>query len=177
MSKTRPGIATKTKTGKRDLESYTIRGNSKVVRVGDCVLMRPSDNGKPPYVARIEKIESDARSNVKVRVCGTITQRNHLEEGDNSMERESSFYRTTTMCIVLTQSRESALSTLSRTILSLRMLVLKITTVDLSIRLLQGVLHQTELLCIANVRCHITQIISWYNVRGAWTGIILLVWA
>ncbi|KAH9798024.1 chromatin remodeling protein EBS [Citrus sinensis] len=68
MAKTRPGIPTKTKTGKRDLESYTIRGTNKIVRVGDCVLMRPSDTGKPPYVARIEKIESDARNNVKVRV-------------------------------------------------------------------------------------------------------------
>ncbi|KAL9452105.1 hypothetical protein AB3S75_004969 [Citrus x aurantiifolia] len=65
MAKTRPGIPTKTKTGKRDLESYTIRGTNKIVRVGDCVLMRPSDTGKPPYVARIEKIESDARNNVK----------------------------------------------------------------------------------------------------------------
>lgn len=34
--------------------------------VGDCVLMRPSDAGKPPYVARVEKIEADARNNVKV---------------------------------------------------------------------------------------------------------------
>ncbi|XP_031262180.1 chromatin remodeling protein EBS [Pistacia vera] len=68
MAKTRPGITTKTKLGKRDLESYTIRGTNKIVKVGDCVLMRPSDTGKPPYVARIEKIESDARSNIKVRV-------------------------------------------------------------------------------------------------------------
>ncbi|MBA0712796.1 hypothetical protein Golax_011871 [Gossypium laxum] len=30
--------------------------------------MRPPDNGKPPYVARVEKIESDSRNNVKVRV-------------------------------------------------------------------------------------------------------------
>ena len=35
---------------------------------GDCVLMRPSDTGKPPYVARIEKIEADNRNNIKVRV-------------------------------------------------------------------------------------------------------------
>lgn len=32
MAKTRPGIPTKTKTGKRDLESYTIRGTNKIVR-------------------------------------------------------------------------------------------------------------------------------------------------
>lgn len=35
---------------------------------GDCVLMRPSDSDKPPYVARVEKIEADHRNNVKVRV-------------------------------------------------------------------------------------------------------------
>ncbi|MBA0568903.1 hypothetical protein Golob_006369, partial [Gossypium lobatum] len=39
-----------------------------VFAVGDCVLMRPSDIGNPPYVARVEKIESDNRNNVKVRV-------------------------------------------------------------------------------------------------------------
>ncbi|CAN1811262.1 Chromatin remodeling protein EBS [Linum perenne] len=71
MAKTRPGLAssnTKPKAAKRELESYTIRGTTKVVKVGDCVLMRPSDTGKPPYVAKIEAIESDARNNVKVRV-------------------------------------------------------------------------------------------------------------
>ncbi|KAG6754622.1 hypothetical protein POTOM_040414 [Populus tomentosa] len=69
MAKTRPGgIISKPKTGKRDLDSYTIRGTTKVVRVGDCVLMRPSDTGRPSYVAKIEAIEADSRNNVKVRV-------------------------------------------------------------------------------------------------------------
>ena len=36
--------------------------------VGDCVMMRPADVGKPPYVARVEKIEADSRNNVKVKV-------------------------------------------------------------------------------------------------------------
>ncbi|CAI9783938.1 unnamed protein product [Fraxinus pennsylvanica] len=58
----------KTRPGKRDLDSYTIRGTNKVVRVGDCVLMRPSENDSAPYVARVEKIEADNRNNVKVRV-------------------------------------------------------------------------------------------------------------
>ncbi|KAL6010388.1 hypothetical protein ACLOJK_000819 [Asimina triloba] len=58
----------KTKPGKRDLDSYTIKGTNKVVRPGDCVLMRPADMDKPPYVARVEKIEADNRNNVKVRV-------------------------------------------------------------------------------------------------------------
>lgn len=31
-------------------------------------MMRPSDVGKPSYVARVEKLEGDARNNVKVRV-------------------------------------------------------------------------------------------------------------
>ncbi|GFP79585.1 hypothetical protein PHJA_000102000 [Phtheirospermum japonicum] len=30
--------------------------------------MRPSDSNKPPYVAKVEKIECDHRNNVKVRV-------------------------------------------------------------------------------------------------------------
>ncbi|KAB5560365.1 hypothetical protein DKX38_005322 [Salix brachista] len=69
MAKTRPGgLISKPKTGKRDLDSYTIRGTTKVVRVGDCVLMRPSDTGRPSYVARIEGMEADSRNNVKVRV-------------------------------------------------------------------------------------------------------------
>ncbi|OAY69715.1 BAH and coiled-coil domain-containing protein 1, partial [Ananas comosus] len=36
--------------------------------VGECVLMRPSDTEKPPYVARVEGMEADHRGNVKVRV-------------------------------------------------------------------------------------------------------------
>ncbi|KAL0400031.1 UNVERIFIED_CONTAM: Chromatin remodeling protein EBS [Sesamum radiatum] len=58
----------KTKPGRKDLDSYTIKGTNKVVRPGDCVLMRPSDSDKPPYVAKVEKIEADHRNNVKVRV-------------------------------------------------------------------------------------------------------------
>ncbi|XP_073263787.1 chromatin remodeling protein EBS isoform X1 [Populus alba] len=58
----------KTKPGKKDLDSYTIKGTNKVVKPGDCVLMRPSDTDKLPYVALVEKIEADHRNNVKVRV-------------------------------------------------------------------------------------------------------------
>ncbi|XP_049352436.1 chromatin remodeling protein EBS-like isoform X1 [Solanum verrucosum] len=58
----------KTKPGKKDLDSYSIKGTNKVVRVGDCVLMRPSDSDKPPYVAKVDRIEADHRNNVKVRV-------------------------------------------------------------------------------------------------------------
>ncbi|CAM6109893.1 unnamed protein product [Calypogeia fissa] len=58
----------KSKNAKKVLDSYTVKGTHKVVKAGDCVLMRAQDSDKPPYVARIEKIESDSRSNVKVRV-------------------------------------------------------------------------------------------------------------
>eukprot|EP00249_Psilotum_nudum_P018003 c26594_g1_i3 orf=466-1116(+) len=58
----------KLKPPKKVLDSFTVKGTHKVVRVGDCVLMRPQDTDKPPYVARVEKIEVDVRNNVKVRV-------------------------------------------------------------------------------------------------------------
>jgi hypothetical protein len=88
----------KTKQGKRDVQSYTIKGTNKVVggkfppaflidavtcsrqdlifdgfrfsmrEVGDCVLMRSSDGDNVPYVARVEGMESDGRGGVKVRV-------------------------------------------------------------------------------------------------------------
>jgi len=58
----------KTKQGKKDVDSYTIRGTNKVVRVGDCVLMRPSDSDNQPYVARVENMEADGRGSVRVRV-------------------------------------------------------------------------------------------------------------
>ncbi|RWW12607.1 hypothetical protein GW17_00023719, partial [Ensete ventricosum] len=70
-------LMAKTKPGKKDLDSYTIKSANKVVKefcvrdgvvVGDCVLMRPAESGKPPYVARVEKIEADHRNNVRVRV-------------------------------------------------------------------------------------------------------------
>ncbi|XP_047961521.1 chromatin remodeling protein At4g04260-like [Salvia hispanica] len=35
---------------------------------GDCVLMRPFDSNKTPYVAKVENIEADHRNNVKVWV-------------------------------------------------------------------------------------------------------------
>ncbi|KAL6554145.1 hypothetical protein OROMI_019818 [Orobanche minor] len=65
----------KTKPGKKDLDSYNIKGTNKVVRhgtlrksPGDCVMMRPSDSDKAPYVAKVERIEADHRNYVKVRV-------------------------------------------------------------------------------------------------------------
>ncbi|KAJ6804106.1 chromatin remodeling protein EBS-like [Iris pallida] len=62
MAKTKQG------GGKKDVDSYTIKGTNKIVRAGECVLMRPSDSNNPPYVARVERIESDHRSSVVVRV-------------------------------------------------------------------------------------------------------------
>ncbi|XP_072952475.1 chromatin remodeling protein EBS-like isoform X1 [Typha angustifolia] len=59
----------KSRPPKRILDSYTIKGTNKVVKPGDCVLMRPPDSSKLPYVAKVENIEAGARkSNVRVRV-------------------------------------------------------------------------------------------------------------
>ncbi|OIW08228.1 hypothetical protein TanjilG_15189 [Lupinus angustifolius] len=58
----------KTRPGRKDVDSYTIKGTNKIVRAGDCVLLRPLDTTKPPYVACVEKIDEDNRSNVNVRV-------------------------------------------------------------------------------------------------------------
>ncbi|XP_057826053.2 chromatin remodeling protein EBS isoform X2 [Cryptomeria japonica] len=57
-----------TRAKKEALDYCTIKGNGKVVKVGDTVLMRAQDPDNPPYVARVEKIESEARSNGHVRV-------------------------------------------------------------------------------------------------------------
>ncbi|CAK9235320.1 hypothetical protein BDL97_08G058400 [Sphagnum fallax] len=58
----------KAKAAKKLLDSYTVKGTHKAVKVGDTVLMRGQEADKPPYVAKIEKIEADSRNNVKVRV-------------------------------------------------------------------------------------------------------------
>ncbi|OIV92444.1 hypothetical protein TanjilG_02207 [Lupinus angustifolius] len=52
-----------------DIVSYiTIRGTNKVVRVGDCVLIRPSDGSDRARVARVELIGRDDNNNVNVHV-------------------------------------------------------------------------------------------------------------
>jgi len=54
---------------KKVLQSYTVKGTNKIVKAGDCVLMRAQDPEKPPYVARIESIEIDGKKkNVNVNV-------------------------------------------------------------------------------------------------------------
>ncbi|XP_050363855.1 chromatin remodeling protein SHL isoform X1 [Argentina anserina] len=59
----------KPKAPRQTLNSYTVKPINKTVRVGDCVLMRPSEPGKQSYVAKIERIEADSRgANVKVHV-------------------------------------------------------------------------------------------------------------
>ncbi|OVA08708.1 Bromo adjacent homology (BAH) domain [Macleaya cordata] len=58
----------KARAPRRTLDSYTIKGTNKIVKVGDCVLMRPVDPLKPSYVAKVEKIEADGRGHVKVQV-------------------------------------------------------------------------------------------------------------
>ncbi|XP_057836685.1 chromatin remodeling protein EBS isoform X2 [Cryptomeria japonica] len=62
----------KSKSVKKSLKSCTINPANKLLQPGDCVLMRAQDPEKPPYVARIEKIEGDSESskkkNVKVHI-------------------------------------------------------------------------------------------------------------
>ncbi|XP_022747386.1 chromatin remodeling protein SHL-like isoform X3 [Durio zibethinus] len=59
----------KAKAPRRTLDSYTVKHINKTIKAEDCVLMRPADQSKPQYVARIERIEADARGgNVKVHV-------------------------------------------------------------------------------------------------------------
>ncbi|KAL0444341.1 UNVERIFIED_CONTAM: Chromatin remodeling protein EBS [Sesamum latifolium] len=71
----------KTKPGRKDLDSYTIKGTNKIVRrtfiftlaatffVLDCVFsFLFLVFLQTPYVAKVEKIEADHRNNVKVRV-------------------------------------------------------------------------------------------------------------
>ena len=45
-----------------------LTGLAAAREVGDCVLMRPADTDNPPYVARVERMESDGRGGVRVRV-------------------------------------------------------------------------------------------------------------
>ncbi|TKY45674.1 hypothetical protein E2542_SST30327 [Spatholobus suberectus] len=215
----------KTRPGRKDLDSYTIRGTNKIVRgnpvtptlfpfplpscvfigkpsyphtklnsagrercigknssltltsAGDCVLMRPSDTSKPPYVARVEKIEQDNRSNVKVRVRWYYRPEESIGGAGSSMGRRNCFSLTTTMCRAHTPLKGSVWCTRSRTTPSSRMWALRITIVDLSTRLPPGLSPLTVLLCIASVRCLITRTTSWYNVKGARIGTILLAWA
>ncbi|KAK4755535.1 hypothetical protein SAY87_009292 [Trapa incisa] len=122
MAKTQHSPVPKPKLGKRDLYSYTIRGTNKIVKAGDCVLMRPSDTGKPPYVARVEKIESDIGNNVKVSVWWYYRPEEsiggrHQFHGDI---RSFSFLTTTTFR-AHTPLKESVSFTPSRTTPSLRM--------------------------------------------------------
>lgn len=58
----------KPKTPKKLVDSYTIKGTSKVVQVGDTVLMRNEESDTLPYVGRVEKMWADGRNSVKVEV-------------------------------------------------------------------------------------------------------------
>ncbi|XP_019425017.1 PREDICTED: chromatin remodeling protein EBS-like [Lupinus angustifolius] len=58
----------KLRSGETDINSYRIKGTENIIRVGDCVLIRPSDARKPKYVACVEKFEKDNNNNVNVHV-------------------------------------------------------------------------------------------------------------
>lgn len=53
---------------KKNVDCYTIKGTTSTIKVGDTVLMRNQDTGKPPYVARVEKMWVGGRNNMKVEV-------------------------------------------------------------------------------------------------------------
>uniref|UniRef100_A0A0C9RRK8 TSA: Wollemia nobilis Ref_Wollemi_Transcript_18923_1233 transcribed RNA sequence n=1 Tax=Wollemia nobilis TaxID=56998 RepID=A0A0C9RRK8_9CONI len=57
-----------TRPRKETMDYCSIKGSGKIVKVGDTVLMRAQDPDNPPYVARVEKIDTDARNSVRVRV-------------------------------------------------------------------------------------------------------------
>ncbi|KAE9592888.1 putative chromatin regulator PHD family [Lupinus albus] len=57
----------KTKPRRKNLDSYTVPGTNKIIKVGDNVLLRPLDTTTPPYVAVVDKIQKGKRNNVKVR--------------------------------------------------------------------------------------------------------------
>ncbi|XP_074333026.1 chromatin remodeling protein EBS-like isoform X3 [Apium graveolens] len=58
----------KTRHIKQEISYYTIKGTNQVIRVGDCVLMKSAEANKPPYVARVEKLEADSKGEMKVKV-------------------------------------------------------------------------------------------------------------
>eukprot|EP00850_Spirogloea_muscicola_P023042 SM000324S12599 [mRNA] locus=s324:81984:86931:- [translate_table: standard] len=70
MAKRRAGSgAARGGSGSRQpLTSFKLKGTTKDVRVGSCVLMRPPDKGLLPYVAKVDAIEQDERKNVAVSV-------------------------------------------------------------------------------------------------------------
>uniref|UniRef100_A0ACD5YG16 Uncharacterized protein n=1 Tax=Avena sativa TaxID=4498 RepID=A0ACD5YG16_AVESA len=167
----------KTKQGKRDVDSYTIRGTTKVVQVGDCVLMRPSDTDKQPYVARVESLESDGRGGASgCGAGGTTVRRSPRAADDNSTGPRSSSSPTTSTRRARTPSRASASSTPSRTTPSSTTSARKTSSADSSTRRPPARSPLTVLPCTASVRCRTTLMISWCSVRDAKTGSIQPVW-
>ncbi|KAJ6804105.1 chromatin remodeling protein EBS-like [Iris pallida] len=109
MAKTKQG------GGKKDVDSYTIKGTNKIVRAGECVLMRPSDSNNPPtWPASSGSIESDHRSSVVVRVRWYYRPEDSLGGRRQFHGAKELFLSTTTTCRARTPSRGSASSTPSR---------------------------------------------------------------
>ncbi|XP_063938155.1 chromatin remodeling protein EBS-like [Daucus carota subsp. sativus] len=57
-----------TKDVNQNFISYTVKGSNQVIRAGDCVLMQPCEPNKPPYVARVEKLEANNKGETTVEV-------------------------------------------------------------------------------------------------------------
>ncbi|KAL7583583.1 uncharacterized protein LOC111921333 [Lactuca sativa] len=63
---------------KGDSRLYVYISHVFVIQVGDCVLMRPSDSDKPPYVARVEKLKADHRNSDDQNVEGLKIATGHV---------------------------------------------------------------------------------------------------
>ncbi|KAK1353446.1 Chromatin remodeling protein EBS [Heracleum sosnowskyi] len=57
-----------TRNRKQNPDFYSLGGSWEIVRAGDCVLLKPSQPDKEPYVARVQKIKTDTRGKVMVTV-------------------------------------------------------------------------------------------------------------
>ncbi|KAK9111819.1 hypothetical protein Scep_019338 [Stephania cephalantha] len=85
----------------------------------DCVLMKPAESSKLPYAARVEKIEADARGQVKVRVRWYYSPEESIGEEDSFTDPMRCSCPITTMCRARTRSKGSASCIPSRAIPSL----------------------------------------------------------
>ncbi|KAL3689734.1 hypothetical protein R1sor_016043 [Riccia sorocarpa] len=83
------------KTPAVPMETYTIPGTRKVVKAGDTVLIQAPEREKPPYVARIEKIEK-VRRRKKEQTVVRVRWFYHPEE---TISRRQSFHGEQEICL------------------------------------------------------------------------------
>ncbi|KAE9456204.1 hypothetical protein C3L33_11895, partial [Rhododendron williamsianum] len=139
--------------------------------------MRPSDTDKPPYVARVEKIEADHRNNMKVHVrwyyrpeesIGGRRQFHGAKELFLSDHFDvQSAHTIEGKCIVHSFKNYTKLENVGAEDYFCR---IGLTGNNVT---LFGDLDLVPFEVTASVRCLITQMTSWCNVRGARTGGVL----